>query len=291
MKSLIKMNRKSSSVVVIGVITWILSLLTLVVLLPEGLKTSADAGAPAVPYWIMLLPLLLGILITAALPKSAESNAPKVDDKKRLSKDVKLLITCAVLFPLIVGVAGASDSLWYLVLKLGILLAVPLLFVSKYKHSVILPKQQNYWRWLAPSIVLLVWLYMSAMAPWIVNNTAGIPDDITVLIIGGLITAVTAGVLEEVFYRRWLQTRLEASIGMWAGIIITALLYAGMHLGDGRQQAGLLVEIASVVLFQGTLGVMLGYLWSKYRNLFMVIAIHILLNGYTIAVHVFSTVL
>lgn len=57
-----------------------------------------------------------------------------------------------------------------------------------------------------------------------------------VLVAGQLLTFVTTSVTEEVFDRALLRTRLEALLGRWPAIVLTALLFAGMRLhriGDG----------------------------------------------------------
>lgn len=61
-----------------------------------------------------------------------------------------------------------------------------------------------------------------------------------------------------------------------------------MHLGGDRQGNGLLAEIAAATIVQGSFGIMLGYLWSKYRNLWLIIATHILANGYAVFAYVIA---
>lgn len=59
--------------------------------------------------------------------------------------------------------------------------------------------------------------------------TQELPDPVT-LAVASLITLLTAGVLEEVFYRAWLQTRLEVLLGTWPAILISSLLFAAIHV-------------------------------------------------------------
>jgi membrane protease YdiL (CAAX protease family) len=121
-----------------------------------------------------------------------------------------------------------------------------------------------------------VWFVLARISPLAPPLSGDLPDPVT-LAVGSLITLVTASVLEEVFYRRWLQTRLEARLGRWPGVLIAALLFAGMHsyrLEDDSVALGL----CTIVAVQGVLGLLLGYLWSRYRNIWIPITIHTLTN-------------
>lgn len=83
--------------------------------------------------------------------------------------------------------------------------------------------------------------------------------------------------LEEVFYRGWLQTRLEMLHGRWPAVLATSLLFAFMHIE--RVPAGAIeLGLASTIAYQGMFGLMQGYLWSRFRNIWVIIAIHIAVN-------------
>jgi uncharacterized protein len=96
-----------------------------------------------------------------------------------------------------------------------------------------------------------------------------------------LLTFLTASVLEEIFYRALLQTRLEALLGRWPAITATALLFAAMH--THRIGAGPLAETVAVVLvFNGGFGLFLGYLWARYRNIWSLVVTHGAVNSLTL---------
>ena len=40
---------------------------------------------------------------------------------------------------------------------------------------------------------------------------------------------------EELYFRGWLQPLLCARWGVWAGVIVTALLFAGLHVAGGAR--------------------------------------------------------
>ncbi|WP_201761489.1 MULTISPECIES: CPBP family intramembrane glutamic endopeptidase [unclassified Nonomuraea] len=79
------------------------------------------------------------------------------------------------------------------------------------------------------------------------------------------------------FYRAWLQTRLEVLYGRWPAIIAQALLFALMHSFHLNSDAPL-TSLATIVAFQGVFGLMLGYLWARYRNIWMIFFIHTMTN-------------
>jgi membrane protease YdiL (CAAX protease family) len=88
-----------------------------------------------------------------------------------------------------------------------------------------------------------------------------------------VLTFVTASLAEEIFYRMLLQTRLEALLGRWPAIVATALLFVAMHvhrIGDGP----LAEMIAIMVVWNGGLGLLVGYLWARYRNIWAILALH-----------------
>jgi uncharacterized protein len=84
--------------------------------------------------------------------------------------------------------------------------------------------------------------------------------------------------LEEVFYRRWLQTRWEHLLGRWPAIVLAALLWAAWHVGIAGT-GDLPTDLASVFVNQGVLGLFLGYLWSRYRAMWPLLVVHSAMNA------------
>lgn len=99
-------------------------------------------------------------------------------------------------------------------------------------------------------------------------------DLITVLVIVFVINAV----IEEVFYRRWLQTHIETWLGPWPAIALSTLLWASWHMGIqgvGRPD----LDLAAVVLSHAATGVFLGLLWHRYQRMWPLLAVHGALNA------------
>lgn len=98
--------------------------------------------------------------------------------------------------------------------------------------------------------------------------------------------SVEAGVVEEFFFRWFLQGRLAAWAGSEiSGIFLSALLFGFAHapgillrgagtlegLGDSP---GVATTLAYVVVTQGVAGLSFGVLWSRTRSFVLVVALH-----------------
>lgn len=118
----------------------------------------------------------------------------------------------------------------------------------------------------------------TAMRMTVKSNTFGIPK---CEIASKPATTITAGIGEELFYRQWLQTRLEAGLGAWAGIAVTTVAFALMHLASHSTRQPLL-DVATVLVSQGPFGLLAGILWWRYRNLLAVVVMHLLSNGWSV---------
>ncbi|GAA0918233.1 CPBP family intramembrane glutamic endopeptidase [Nonomuraea longicatena] len=104
-------------------------------------------------------------------------------------------------------------------------------------------------------------------------DTSDTLTQITVLVAGFAVNAL----LEEVFYRRWLQTRLETVLGRWPAVLLASLLSGVWHVGI---MGGPLPEsLAMSLVHQGAIGVLLGYLWSRYRLMWPILTAHGALNA------------
>lgn len=139
------------------------------------------------------------------------------------------------------------------------------------------------WRWIAPIPALVVFAYLALLSPLAgpLPQAEDYPDPVVLVIIAS-ITFFTANVVEELFYRVMLQTRLEAALGRWPGIVLTSLLFALMHLPTHGQSdsalAGLPLTLGAIMVQQGVFGLFVGYLWSRYRNVWVLIAAHSIIN-------------
>ncbi|MFC9970826.1 CPBP family intramembrane glutamic endopeptidase [Spirillospora sp. NPDC127200] len=236
---------------------------------------SSDPDAAVSSLWAAALPPLAAIVLARLFAPASEGASPLADlPASRLRRETWVLVTAAVLLAL---VAPQAQGGLYPLVKVLFLLVVPLVALRVIGRGG--PKAKAVPApvvWLAPLPAVLAWFLLSHVGPLAVPLTQDLPDPVT-LVVGSLITLLTASVLEEVFYRGWLQTRLEALYGRWPAIMVSALLFALMHSsrinGDDP-----LAGLATIIAFQGVFGLMLGYLWSRYRNFWIIVFIHVVSN-------------
>jgi len=264
-----------------GAALWLASFVVLAVTSPAGLRLSADPGTAHTRLWVVVVPVVVAILLVRMLPLKVPTLPPLVTGRREVHQSTVALLACAFVFTLLVRVTDTSATEWYLVAKVLLLTAVPAVLAWHTRSSISIPGATRPWQWWSPIVVVFVWTWLSQAAPWIEKPSFDGVDVVFLIAVASL-TALTAGVGEELFFRRWLQSRLESQFGRWGGIALASLAFALMHLGSDRQDSGAVVEVAAVIVVQGSFGVMVGYLWSKYRNLWVVIIAHLIVNGYAV---------
>lgn len=90
------------------------------------------------------------------------------------------------------------------------------------------------------------------------------------------------GFFEEFLFRGALQTRLRLLAGPGWALVLQALLFGVWHLGLGftnTGHAGLLPALASTLVNQAVIGLALGVLFERTRNLLAPSLVHILINS------------
>ena len=252
-----------------------------IVLLLSGrtsLATSADAEAAAVPLAAVVVPYLVGLVLIRLVPPALPMLEPGADAAVR--RQIPWLAGLALVFP---AVALVAPDWLYPIAKVLILLCGAWLVLRRFPapsparaHRERLPRR---WYRLGPLVVILVWGYLFFYSPLAGRDLAGYEDwDKVTLAVVALYTFLTASVLEEIFYRVILQTRLEARWGRWPAITATALLFTAMHVH--RYADGSFVDVTLLILTSnGGLGLFAGYLWSRYRNVWALIVVHGAINA------------
>ncbi|WP_410652524.1 CPBP family intramembrane glutamic endopeptidase [Amycolatopsis sp. cmx-4-54] len=251
----------------------------------DTIKPSADSDK-ALSLAGALVPALAGMLLVRGIPLHAPKLLPDATDRARLRKQATALVLIAFLWPLALFLVSAAGQqalvrdIWALAKPL-VFLVLPWLLLRRRGEAdpfrlEWLPRQT--WRWLAPIPAVLVFGWLSVLGPLAppLPTAEDYPDPVY-LAVGATLTFFTANVLEEVFFRGMLQTRLEALFGRWPGILLAALLFAWLHLPT-HGQGSLPLTLGAIVAFQGFFGLFTGYLWSRYRNLWAPIAAHTAMN-------------
>lgn len=251
----------------------------------EGrIKFSADHDM-TMPFWHNWIITGVLLLLILFLPGSSSDNNPFTsEDRKVLVTQSIILATLAVL--LFIGlllVPGNDLSIYLPIFIILLLFTAPVTMFSIYKekrvknnilsnHSYLTGNQ-----WLYPMIIMVVWMILYFFSPLGTPEGPEYEMDLIVLIIGASFTFLMHSVLEELFYRVWLQTRLEVLLGTWPAIMISSLLWAIWHMSiQGGGSAD--IAFSNVIVNQGVTGLFLGFLWAKYRNVWVLIIIHGLIN-------------
>jgi membrane protease YdiL (CAAX protease family) len=203
-----------------------------------------------------------------------------------------VVLAIGVLFPFVwyavrtAGVEGETvGAFWAMSKPLFFLLVPGLILGFRYRERLLVTvegeslwRPKGAWRWSYPIAVLLGFGYLFLLSPAAgpLPRAADYPDAV-LLAIGATLTFITANVIEELFFRVILQSRLELAYGRWPAIIVSALVFALMHL-PSHSQGGFGPTLAVIVVFQGTFGLFTGYLWSRYRNIYVLIGAHSIVN-------------
>ncbi|MEK4663158.1 CPBP family intramembrane glutamic endopeptidase [Priestia sp. FSL H7-0729] len=252
-----------------------------------NIRYTADREE-VIPIWHSMLPAFLSIVLIRIIPyKSQDLFYFKQMEKKHLVVQSIVLLLSGVLFTvslITIDPQGLHFQLYYLTFKLTTLLLIPLILLLIYRKMTggqqdnISAKPRTHRHVIAPLIVIVVWGYLKFYSPIAQPEGAIVGTDTTELLLLVLIGFVINSVLEEVFYRVWMQTRLEALLGRWPAILLVSILWSIWHIaiqGNGQWD----IDVATVIANHGVTGLFLGYMWARYRKIWVIILIHGLMNA------------
>ena len=194
-------------------------------------------------------------------------------------------VLCMFLLSLIFGMyeaeIGADLAMSVaLVSRLLFLFTLPMLFFDRSGLTVdgrgtdmpvLILKVTESWRWLGLLPVALVLVLIGVL---LMPNIA--PPPLSVALVGFLLAFTIIALCEEIFFRATLQTRMESLMGRWGGIVSTsvvfALTYALIQPFDAVSQLpgyDILHNTGLALLTYATAGLLYGYLWSCFRNVWI----------------------
>lgn len=263
---------------------------------PVSLSEVTWHGAEA--FWGVWLPVAAGVLLTWLL--GSRTGQGELDRRVRDAMEghpvrLELALLLGMLLGFAVGTAGlyalfrlvseelpASAALP--VTRLVFLFVLPVLFVdqggfSLSGHGTRMPRLsmavREPWRWLGLITVAAVG------APVLVGlHAAEVPTPTATLFV---VPAVLVGVsaIEEIFFRGMVQTRLELVAGRPSAVVVTAILYALAHAVGNYYNAyaplggeGASGQVSVALVTYGVQGLLLGYVWIRYRNMWVNILLH-----------------
>lgn len=258
------------------VVVFVGAVATLLLTGSTDIRYSADHER-TIPIWHIWIPALGGIALTRLVPpRLPDVDAMLGTPSNLVRREALICVAMAVIFALALPVLGTPvPDGWYLGLKVGLLAVVPSILIragrlwsmTDHRHTTM-----GLWYWIGPATAVGAWFALAYFGPF----ARSFVGEVTLIAVIGLF--LLNSVLEEGFYRIWLQTRLEHLLGRWAGVASAALLWAAWHIvlqGTGRPA----IDAATVVAFQGVLGLFLGFLWSRYRNPWALFLVHGAINA------------
>ncbi len=264
-----------SAVIAAGLVIYLGAAIAVVVGAAGQIRFTADSSA-TIPMWHPWIPAAVGIALTlVALPQRSQPVLATSRDRV----DVVVLTLLAITFATLLVLLGPTEPN-YTVLKVGLLVICPLLLFAVGRRQGPDPDfvddpPGHRWR---PMIPVLGWaatyLVLSAHGP-----SQRINVDSVTLVAGLVLGFLVNAVVEEFFYRRWLQTRWARVLGgTWPAIIVSSLLWASWHIAiQGTGDLGM--DLANTIVNQGVTGLFLGLLWARGQAMWPLLATHGLMNA------------
>ncbi|MEK5204985.1 type II CAAX endopeptidase family protein [Bacillus sp. FSL R10-2789] len=275
----------------IGVISMLVILLSSFWLIWNGetnIRYSGDHEG-TMSFWNKWIPVIIGIFLVRFLPFHRKNYNPiQQHEPRHIMIQTFVLFLSGFLFTiclLIVNFEGMALQLWFMISKIILLLLTPLMLLLFYQSN---PNKErfkpvkslvnNRWYRLTPLMVIIIWGYFNFFSVFS-TPFVSIGMDRTILIATLFLGFFINSVLEEIFYRVWLQTRLELLLGTWPAILLTSLLWASWHIAiHGSGHWG--TDTATVITNLGIVGLFLGYLWARYRKVWVIIIVHGFINAH-----------
>jgi membrane protease YdiL (CAAX protease family) len=270
--------------VAVGIGIYVTATIAVAVAAHGRIRFTAESAA-TIPMWYPWLPAVTGVALALLAPpqQPVAPECPTPASRDRI--EAFALIGLAVVFTLSLTLLGPIEPN-YTLLKLGLLVMCPLLLFAAARRqarttvgreSPFVGDRRRCMTW-RPLFPVLGWattyMALSAHGPaqrldmdWVTLAVA--------LVLGFFINAV----VEELFYRKWLQTRWSRVLGgTWPAVILSSLVWASWHIaiqGSGDPA----MDLANTIVNQGVTGLFLGLLWARYRAMWPLLVTHGLINA------------
>jgi membrane protease YdiL (CAAX protease family) len=275
---------------VIGLLSLLVFVLAVGGLMWSGhteIRYTADHHG-TIPIQNKWVPAIVCILLIRIIPFHRPNYHPFHElTKQQLAIQSAVFLFGAILFPvslLLVDSNTSTFQLWYMGLKLAMLFILPwmaLRLILTHPMKRLTPEQpcSLTWRmWVSPLFIMSVWVYLSYFSVFSVPRTPSVLTNAAELLMTLVVGFLINSLLEELFYRVWLQTRLEELLGSWPAIMLTSIPWSIWHIKI--QHTGYLpADVVMAIANQGVTGLFLGYLWSRYRNMWVLIMVHGIINA------------
>ncbi|WP_194835686.1 CPBP family intramembrane glutamic endopeptidase [Nocardia sp. XZ_19_369] len=262
-----RLRRTGGLLLTAGVSVYLAAVVTLIATGHTMMRVSATSDE-TVALWTAGLTVAGGLAVAWLVPpKRRDDVLLPTADSRAIERQAWWLLALGLGFA-VAFYLSPGDHLWFTGLKLLLLVAIPLLFRLVAGREWYRVDTQGRWLRPMPTVVTFLALFTLFKGPY-----TGAPPDLIAVLGVFLLNAV----LEEIFYRVWLQTRLEATVGRWPAIVVSSLIFAAWHVKiHGGNGFG--IDLAATFVHVGGYGLFLGYLWSRYRNPWLLFLVHGIIN-------------
>lgn len=192
-------------------------------------------------------------------------------------------------FPMpILGAAQFNQDLWYSgVFKIFLLLIIPsYIYFIRWNYQIkdlTLGVRPTLKTFLATAFMVVIGFFLNASHLTPLGNTIDTFSDAPLrLILGSVMPLFTAALPEELFFRGYLNTRLEKKWNRFSAALLSTLLFTAWHLPSryllSKGVEGQAGDWGEVILHTGVPVFIVGFIfalhWSRYRNIILLILTH-----------------
>lgn len=186
------------------------------------------------------------------------------------------------------GATQFNQDLWYSgVFKILLLLIIPgYIYFIRWNYQIknlTLGLRPTLMTFLATAFMVVLGFFLNASHLKPLENTVDtFPDASLRLAMGIIMPLFTAALPEELFFRGYLQTRLEKKWNRVSAALVATLLFTAWHLPSryllSRGIEGQAGDMGQVILQTGIPVFIIGFIfamhWSRYRNIILLILTH-----------------
>jgi membrane protease YdiL (CAAX protease family) len=222
---------------------------------------------------------------------------------KRLQEETSFLLGYAIFYIILgygigiliqhypmpmLGATQFNQDAWYSILfKIFFLLVVPtFIYFGQWKYKIkdlLLGLQFNTRTVVATLGMMALGFFLNAShLSKISSQFQDHPDAYFRVLVAVMLPLFTAGIPEELFFRGYMQTRLEKKWNRVVAILLTSLLFMAWHLPSryllSRGVEGQAGHFDQVLLQTGLpvfiISLIFGFHWSRYRNIVLLVLTH-----------------
>ena len=240
---------------------------------------------------IFLLLITLSIVIVACYRENKDIE--DVGVSKNYKRDIYIFGLYFILYYvfMIINIQYSFTPTDYINFILLLFIPCFMARVFGYKFTDLGFKVKNIKKTLILSIVsagiITVFISTITFKQYIFDNKTSITSGIVVYIIAFVMAFILAGIPEEFFFRVILQTRIEKLFNNAIdGVIISSIVFAIYHIpyrllqNNSLTYGSLINTIFSVITQQFLIGLFLGVVWRKTKNIYGIAIIHSCYNAY-----------